>query len=183
MALVLSSSESSTMEPVRKNRWVMQFKSIPGNDSNSNAKDKLGFVAHTCSIPSVSFGQTEYHRINERFYNAGKPTFNELSMTFYDFIQGTNSASQILYNWLQKVYNPLTGQMGFKKQYSTSGTLAQLDPMGGVIRTWNLFYVWPASVDFGGSLSSEDDGFADISVTFRYDLAIKGVDIDTTPTA
>ena len=36
---------------------------------------------------------------------------------------------------------------------------------------------------FGGSLSSEDDGFADISVTFRYDIAIKGTDIDTTPTA
>lgn len=177
MALVLSSSQSSVLEPIRKNRWVVQFKSIPGGGD----RDSLAFVAHTTNAPTLTYGQTEYGRINEKFYNAGKPTWNELSIGFYDFIQGSNSAASIIDNWSRSIYNPITGQMFFKKQYSTSATLAQLDPAGGVIRTWNYFYIWPATINYGDGLSSEDDGLVDIAVTFRYDLAVKGVDVNTTP--
>jgi len=30
-------------------------------------------------------------------------------------------------------------------------------------------------------LSADDEGPAEVNVTFRYDYAIKGVDVDTTP--
>lgn len=181
MALVLSSSKSSILEPVKKNRWVMQFKSIPGA---SGQEEGLAFVAHTCTPPAITFNQSTHKRMNETFYGAGTPTWNEFPMSFYDFINNTGtslSAAQILYQWQSMIYDPLTGQMGFKKQYSTSGTLAQLDPKGAVIRAWNLFYVWPASITYGDGLSSDADEIADISVTFRYDLAIKNVDVNTVP--
>jgi hypothetical protein len=175
MALVLSSSQSSTFEPFRKNRWVMQFTEVPGTTGN---EEGLAFVAHTAARPSISFSQVEHQRLNERFYVAGKPTWNELPMTFFDFIKGTSgklSASEILWSWSQEVYSPVTGQMGFKNDYAVSGTLALLDPSGGVKQVWNLFYCWPASVDWG-DLSADDDGLCEVSVTFRYDYAVKGAE-------
>ena len=175
MALVLTSSDSSTLEPVRKNRWIMQFNTIPGG----GAAEKLAFAAHTSTTPGVSFNPTEHQRINERFYVAGKPTWDDISMTFYDFIRGSDSAGDIMYNWMQRIYNPITGQMFFKKQYTTTGTLAQLDPAGGVVRLWNIFYMWPTSVKFGEGISADDDGLCEINVTFKYDFAIKGIDVDT----
>lgn len=155
----------------------MQFSSIPGG---GNA-EKLAFVAHTSTIPGITYNVTEKQRLNEKTFIAGKPTWNDISMAFYDDISGTDSAGEILYNWSQRIYNPITGQMGFKKQYSTTATLAQLDPAGGVVRLWNLFYVWPSAVNFGEAISYDDDGIIECSITFKYDFAVKGIDIDTTP--
>jgi hypothetical protein len=177
MALVLSSAQSSVLEPHRKNRWIIQFSSIPGG---GNAEE-LAFVAHTSTIPGISFTETEYPRLNEKFYVAGKPTWDSLSMTFYDFINGDKSSGDILYNWSQRIYNPITGQMGFKKQYTTTATLAQLDPAGGVARLWNIFYIWPSSVKFGEGVDYGADDINECNVTFRYDFSIKGIDNNTTP--
>lgn len=177
MAIFLSSSQSSTLEPLRKNRWVMQFTTVPGS---ANGPERLAFCAHTATQPQQTYNTTEHHRLNERFYTAGKVTWNQISATFYDFIEGPDSAGEILWNWSNSIYNPITGQMFFKKQYMTSATLALLDPAGGVIRAWNLFYIWPSDVNWG-DLSSEDDGPAEVAVTFHYDYAVKSTDVDTTP--
>jgi len=179
MPLTLSSSQSSILEPLRKNRWVMQFTNIPGV-SSTDAATSLAFCAHTAQRPSQTYNVTELQRLNERFYIAGKVSWSELPMTFFDYINGPSSASEILWNWSKIVYNPVTGQMGFKKQYTTSGTLAMLDPAGGIVQVWNLFYVWPFTLNWG-DLSADDDGLAEVSVTFRYDYAVKGTDSNTTP--
>ena len=155
----------------------MQFTAIPGDGST----ESLAFAAHTAARPTITYTAIEHQRLNERFYVAGKPTWNELPMTFFDFIQGAGSVSQILWDWNNVVYNPITGAMGFKKEYTTSGTLAMLDPAGGIVQVWNLFYVWPFTVGWG-ELSADDDTIAEVAVTFRYDYAVKGTDIDTTPT-
>jgi len=179
MPLTLSSSQSSILEPLRKHRWVFQFTSIPGA-ATADAAVQLAFAAHTSQRPTQTYNVTELQRLNERFYLAGKITWSELPASFYDYINGPSSASQILWNWSNMVYNPVTGQMGFKKQYATSGTLAMLDPQGGIAQVWNLFYIWPFTVNWG-ELSSEDDGLAEVQVTFRYDYAVKGSDVNTTP--
>lgn len=173
MALVLSSARSSTMEPLRKNRWVIQFGTIPGG----GAPAELAFVAKTTTVPGLSFQATQTDRLNEKFFIAGKPTWDDLSMTFYDFIQGNNSAGEMVYNWAQNIYNPVTGQMFPKSVYATTATLAQLDPAGGVVRLWNIFYIWPQSVKFGEGLDAASDDVCEVSVTFKYDYAIKGVDV------
>lgn len=178
MAITLSASKSSTVEPIKKNRWIFQFTTVPGQSDVASA---LAFAAHTATIPEVSYNATENQRLNERFWTAGKPTWNDLAATFYDYIDGANSAGQILYTWSQNIYNPITGQMFFKKQYSTSATLAQLDPAGGIVRLWNVFYIWPQSVGFGDAVSYDDDGIAECNVTFKYDYALKATDVDTNP--
>ena len=173
----LTTSKSSTLEPLKKNRFVMQFTTVPGGGDSA----ELAFAMHTATIPNVTFNPTESQRLNERFWSAGKPTYNDLSCTFYDYIAGAASAGQILYDWSQSIYNPITGQMYFKTQYSTSSTMAQLDPAGGIVRVWNVYYIWPQMVSWGDALSYDDDTIAECSVTFKYDYSLKGADEDTTP--
>jgi hypothetical protein len=180
MALFLTSSQSSTLEPLRSNRWIMQFTTVPGAVQEAN--ERLAFMAHSASRPNLSFESSEHHRLNERFYTAGKPEWSEISVEFYDFIQGEKSVSHILWQWANQIYNPVSGQMGFKNQYQTSSTLAMLDPQGGIVQVWNLFYIWPMEVNWN-ELSADSSDILNVSVTFRYDYAVKGTDVDTTPTA
>jgi len=179
MALTLTANKSSSLESFRKNRWIMQFTTIPGG--LSSPEETLAFAAHTAQRPTVTFNTTEYQRLNERFWVAGKPTWSDLAMSFFDYINMAStgvSASQILYNWANSIYSPITGGMGFKKDYSTTGTLALLDPAGGIAQVWNLFYVWPSSVNYG-DLSADDDGLCEVSVTFKYDYAVKATETQT----
>ena len=53
MAITLSSSLSSKVEPYKQNRWVIQFVDPPGDIGN--ASDKLAFCAHTCQRPTIAF--------------------------------------------------------------------------------------------------------------------------------
>ena len=183
MAIKLSDSKSFKLEPIRKNRWVFQFSAIPGNDNNQS--EALAFVCKTCNAPEISFNATTANRMNEKFKYAGLPEWNQISCTFYDYIRnstggaGELSAGDILYNWSCMIYNPLTGQMGYKTQYATSATLAQLDPAGNVVRAWNLFGIFPTKVNFGNGLSATDGEICEIEATFDYDLAIKITDAKT----
>ncbi len=174
----LTTSKSSSLEPLKKNRFVMQFTTVPGGGSAS----ELAFAMHSATIPQVSYNPIENQRLNERFFTAGKPTWTDLTATFYDYINGAGSAGEILYNWSQSIYNPITGQMYFKSQYSTSSTMAQLDPAGGIVRLWNIYYIWPQAVGWGDALTYDDDTISECNVTFKYDYAIKGADENTTPT-
>jgi hypothetical protein len=164
------------MEPVKKNRWIMKFDAIPGS-KKEDAVNALALVAHTCNAPTLTFAQTEYQRMNETFYTAGKPKWNEINMTFFDFIREEGDAGQpstaaeLIYEWSRSIYNPVNGAMGYKSKYTTNARLVHLDPLGEIIRGWNLFYIWPATFNFGDGLSSDEEGLLDISVTFRYDTA------------
>lgn len=175
MSIKISDSKSFKLEPVKKNRFVFQFSSIPGNTSQDEA---LAFVVKSASVPNISFEKQSTKRIHETFNTAGTPTWNDLTVTFNDFIRNSSngselSAGDIMYNWASMIYNPLTGQMGYKTQYATSATEAQLDPAGNIFRAWNIFGIFPTSVNFGDTLSYEDPGAAEINCTFAYDLAIK----------
>jgi hypothetical protein len=173
MSVRISDSRSFKLEYQRKNRFLLAFTDIPGGGS----EDALAFVCHTCGTPQITFNDVSTKRIHEKFNIAGTPTFNDLSCTFYDTInQSGMSAADILYNWSAIIYNPLTGQMGYKTQYATSATLVNLDPAGNVIRAWNIFSIFPQMVQFGDTLSYDDDGICDITVNFKYDLAIKAID-------
>lgn len=181
MGLKISDSRSFKMQPMKKNNWVFQFSAIPGNIKDQN--EALAFVAKSCTTPKLTFeGDVNINRMNETYKFAGTPSWNDIDCKFYDFIRNDSdsknesSAGDILYNWACMIYNPLTGQMGYKTQYATSATLAQLDPAGNIIRAWNLFGIWPSSVSWGDDLDYTNGSACEISATFKYDLAIKAPD-------
>lgn len=181
MALKISDSRSFKMQPLKKNNWVFQFSAIPGN--NTDQAEALAFVAKTCNAPHITFQDTTVNRMNETYKFSGNPTWSDISCTFYDFIRKEDgkelSAGDILYNWSCMIYNPLTGQMGYKTQYATSATLAQLDPAGNIIRAWNLFGIFPSDIAWGEGLDYSSSEINEITATFKYDLAIKVTDSKT----
>lgn len=181
MGLKISDSKSFKMQPMKKNNWVFQFSAIPGSNGTAEA---LAFVAHTCNAPTLTFdGGPEIKRMNETYKFAGNPTWNDITCNFYDFIRNSSSgeegAGDILYKWASMIYNPLTGQEGYKTQYGTSATLAQIDPAGNIIRAWNMFGIWPSSINFGDGLDYGSGEGCEISAVFKYDLAIKVTDSKT----
>jgi hypothetical protein len=180
MALKISDPRSFKLEPLKKNRWVFEFAAIPGNDSYQ--ADALAFVAHTCNAPTLTFADVTTGRLNEQFKYAGNPTWNNITCSFYDFIRNSNdtselSAGDILYNWSTMIYNPFTGQMGYKTQYATSATLSQLDPAGNVIRAWNIFGIFPTNINFGDGFDYNSSDISEVTAEFKYDLAIKITDL------
>jgi len=181
MALKISDSRSFKLQPLKRNNWVFQFSAIPGNTSEQ--PEALAFVAKSCNAPEFSTeSPIEIKRMNETYKFAGSPTWADINCSFYDFIRNTDgnelSAGDILYNWSCMVYNPLTGQMGYKTQYATSATLAQLDPAGNIVRAWNIFGIWPQNVKYG-ELDYTSNDACEITATFKYDLAIKISDSKT----
>ena len=183
MGLKISDARSFKLEPVRKNRFLFQFSSVPGNAEA--LEEGLAFVAKSASVPVISFEKSQTKRIHESFNTAGMVSWNDLNVVFNDFIRNSStsvgevSAGDAMYNWCSMIYNPLTGQMGYKTQYATSATEAQFDPAGNIIRAWNIFGIFPTTVDFGGTLSYEDAGATEINCTYAYDLAIKAQDSKT----
>ena len=170
MSLMISNVKSSTQEMLRKNMYFLQFTSVPGNTAGS---EDLAFACIAANRPEWSVGEKESKRFHENFYQSGGfVTWNSLETKFYDFIQGNSSASQIMWNWATAIYNPVTGQMFYKTQYTTTATLALLSPDGAIIEAWNLYYVFPTKINWG-EVGNDDDGFMTVSASFRYDFAIK----------
>ena len=182
MAIRISDSRSFKMQPLKQNNWVFQFSAIPGNN---NQQEALAFVAKTCNAPQITYGDLAVKRMNETYNFAGNVQWNTINCQFYDFIrngaegQQELSAGDILYNWSCMIYNPLTGQMGYKTQYATSATLAQLDPAGNIIRAWNMFGIFPKNINFGSGLDYESGAQCMIECEFCYDLSIKVQDSRT----
>lgn len=175
MGIKISDSRSFKLEPVTKNRFLFQFSAVPGSNGQEEA---LAFVAKSAGIPEMSFEPVKIKRMNETYNTAGNMSWNPISLTFNDYIRnsnnnGENSAGDIMYDWACMIYNPLTGQQGYKTQYATSATEAQLDPAGNIFRAWNLFGCWPNKVSFGGELSYDSAEVNTINVDLIYDLAIK----------
>ncbi len=94
MPIVISTSDSAKLEPKRKNRFIVSFDAVPGG-GNANA---LAFACFKGAKPQVTFGDTELSRVNEKWKFAGKPTWNDISFSFYDYItsNGRDSAFSIL---------------------------------------------------------------------------------------
>jgi hypothetical protein len=185
MAIVITSINSSILEPLRKNRFVFQVTpptTLSTKLSTTVNADAFAFAAKSCSIPQISFNALEQQRMNERFFFAGKPTWNDLSTSFYDYIVSATSQScspgDFLWAWCRTIYDPQTGVMGYKSEYHGHATIAMLDPGGVVIRAWNIYYMFPTSISWGDTVGSEDEGVVECTATFKYDYAIK-----TTPDA
>jgi len=166
MAISLSMAESSIREPKRANRFILKFDSIPGG-----GEEELAISILSASRPTLGLGNTAVNRMNEQFKFATNPTWEDISLTFYDFDKGKDSAAQILWKWARSVYDPVTGAMGFAGQYKTNATLVVLSPDGTITETWDLFGCYPSNVNFNEVNYSNYDALQ-VTVTLVYDYAI-----------
>ena len=186
MASILSITQVFDKEQKRKNRWTLKLLGLPtfddtdpfGFDPNTNnpsiaspdiTKD-LMLTLHTAARPQWTIGETEFHRLNEKyFYPEGKAVYEPMEVAFYDTI-GIN-VGKYLDGWKRAVFDVKTGAVGYKSRFVAQGELYMLDPKGTIVEEWHLVNCWPTTVNFN-DLSYEDMAPAEVNVTIRYDRAV-----------
>lgn len=191
MAISLSNAISKKREPKRGNRWILKFEKVPyhtlssqaSSFSNgaSDAAESLAIDLVSASRPSLSVGTSEVSRLNEKWKFATAPTWEPIQMSYYDFDSGKSSATQILWRWMQTIYDVLNGTMGYAATYKVDASLVLLGPgqtsSGGaattsieIIEAWDLFGCWPTRMTTG-SLSYESSEILKVDIELAFDYA------------
>jgi hypothetical protein len=192
MPISISSAISGRREPKRANRWVLKFETVPypaglfiGNQNFSNGasdmSESLAIDLLSASRPNVSHNMAEIARLNEKWKFAVNPTWDPISVVFYDFDSGLGSTAQIMWRWAQTVYDVLNGTMGYAATYKVDASLILLGPGQTstnraattdieIIEAWDIFGMWPNTVN-GGELTYEGTDALRITAEFQYDYA------------
>ncbi len=149
------------------------------------------WYAKKADKPTLSFGETEHHYLNHKYYWPGKAEWNEVTITLVDPVQpdlagdlvhalegmgyvipaGTddNQFSTISKASAVKSRGGLTSGPGTDDP-TDDVRIIQIDAEGAPLETWTLKHAWIKEVTFGDlDYSSED--LTEVTIKFRYDWA------------
>lgn len=122
----------------------------------------------SASRPSQTIEATEINFLNAKTWIPGKPTWEEITVTYYDFATLDNMG---LWNWIASINDitdPVNYQMASKRSdYAGSATLKMFDGCGTILEQWILNDVWPTAIKFG-DLAMDSSDVAEIELTLRY---------------
>ena len=157
-------------EPQRSNNGLIYI-TLPFqlNGVANNLTNVLQFAVSNIKLPQVSNQQIMVPYLNESRKYAGKPQFDDVQITLTDYIDLNTAA--VVSAWRAKVYNPSTGQIGWKRSYAASGNIDMFGPNGQYVRTWNLIGVWPQMFD-PGDIDQANDDMVRCTLNLSIDKAI-----------
>jgi len=178
----------------RKNNWVLHF----SNFGSDVLKNSLTIQLSKAVRPNFQTTAQELFWCNESWFVASKPTYNELSISFYDALptqqnyayqnpQGPQSphpdgnasmvsSGQIMYDWWLAIYDPSSGRIGLASDYKADGFITMYSSVDVPIERWMYIGAFPTAIDYG-SLDYADAGAAmTIEVTMKYDKAMRLAD-------
>lgn len=163
-------------EPQRTNNFEIRFPNLPqlysidqGIPMPSNSADFLTLSTKSVGGINVNVSPITISYGNNSIKVAGKPEYNDISVTFRDFI-GIQT-ERIISAWHKDVYNPANETVGRASVYKQQAYLLEFAPDGTNVRTWKLEGVWPGNVSYG-DYSNDGNDIREISVTFNIDVAI-----------
>ena len=122
--------------------------------------------------PSVDAVGQKYKFADRSF--AGMPTQTFVDLTL-NFTLNLNDANEnFIYNSMRNcyklTYDPLTGEMGLKRDYTGSMIIVQYNRAGDIFRKITLKDVFPTGQpDFLDELSYETNDPAELTMTYRCD--------------
>jgi hypothetical protein len=198
MAISLSNAISGKREPKRGNRWILKFETVPMLSESSDiekfsngaagAAESLAIDLHSASRPNLSVNASEdVSRLNEKWKFAHNPTWENITVEWYDFDSGKSSATQIMWRWMQTIYDVLNGTMGYAASYKTDASLILLGPGQSagsnlttdiqIIEAWDLFGCFPNNISTN-ELSYESVDPLMVSAEFYFDYANLHTDDD-----
>ena len=185
---------SHSLESYRAYGWEIQIPKMAGSLGNVPGlanNDRLTLAAKQITQPGFTVEDIEVHRVNEKFFYPGKPSPDEITVTFDNFIKG--DIADALYAWMRTVYDPvygvhygglgngtsevaqspeqLTGLVEapiFKKTV----TIWQLDAKRNPTSHVNLYGCYPKGWKLG-EFNYATNEFHTIEMTLRYDFAVQ----------
>ena len=132
-------------------------------------EEDVSLHVDTSALPTYTFEEVEAMTINGRSYFAGAATFEAMSITTKDLINGKTAAAWL--EWSKRVYNVKTGRLGLASDYKRMGNVFQYAPNGWNERKWTFEGLWPQTINFGTLDLSASTTINMIEVTLRYDKA------------
>lgn len=147
-------------EPLRKNRFMFTFPSDTGIQN---------WWVSASALPSINQATTELQFLNTSTWVLGRYTWDELTITFRQFIGP--STSQALMEWVRLESESVTGRQGYAAGYKRNIVISMLDPTMVAVQKWVLINAFPTTVSFG-DLGYDGDDVSTVECTIKYDYAI-----------
>lgn len=161
-------------EPQRSNNGLLYIvglnTAVQGSGQGTGAKDDvLTLALASFALPKVTMSPLELGYLNEKRKVAGRPTFDDLSVVFNDFVDV--GIASILQKWWYLIYSPETGLMGLAAQYKKQALVKLYGPNGAFDREYELIGCWPSAFDMGEIDQLGEDNVK-ITMTLTYDKYI-----------
>lgn len=165
---------SQDLDSLRSYTWEITF--TPPVDAPAGTFDKpLTLAAHQVSPIGFTSEDIEVNRVNDKVWYPGKVTPEELVVNFHNLFK--SKAGVHLYQWMQQIYDPVTGQFtpGFLEaqgNFKTQVEILQLNHAMQPFTHQKLYGVYPKKW-LSAELNYGNNDFHNIEVTFRYDWVVQ----------
>jgi hypothetical protein len=166
---------STELDSVRVYQFEVQFW-LP--DSAGQSAKSLSVAAKKVSATGPKVEPIEVHRLNDKYYYPGKPSMEEVTITFDNLLQTQAGAN--LFAWFRTcTYDPLTGYQtpiasvnadGSRRSFKMEKVrVIQYDGTMTPTSYVDFIGVWPMAIKMAEFNYSQND-FHTIDVTLKYDF-------------
>lgn len=151
-------------------QWELHFYDVPGLGDTQN----LTLAAKQVNTLGFSVEDIEVNRVNDKVFYPGKPSPEELTVTFDNLLNDKTSVR--LWEWFRNIYDPISGEITRLKD-DREGSFKvpkvevyllnnKLKPISSI----ELYGVYPKAWKSSELNYSTGTDFQTIEVTFRYDF-------------
>ena len=165
-------ASSQRYEPVQPNLFEVTVFSPLGDDTGLILEQVKTIGGLNNLNPAVDAIGQKYKFADRSFASMPGQTFMDLTVNFSLNLNEANEnyIYNTFRNWYKLIYDPLTGEMGLKKDYVGSMIIVQYNRAGDIFRKITCKDVFPTGQpDFVDELSYETPDAVDLTMTYRCD--------------
>jgi len=167
-----SRASSQRYEPIQPNLFEVTVFSPLGDDTGLVLEQVKTIGGLNNLNPAVDAVGQKYKFADRSFASMPGQTFMDLTINFSLNLNEANEnyIYNTFRNWYKLIYDPLTGEMGLKKDYVGSMIIVQYNRAGDIFRKITCKDVFPTGQpDFVDELSYETPDAVDLTMTYRCD--------------
>jgi hypothetical protein len=170
-----SKASTAKYEPVFLNQFELILTPPAGIDPGVGNNGQNLMMEHVKKVSGLELDKNpgvidQHYKFAKRRYAGSKPETTTFDMVV-DFEVNLNDANSMyifktLRQWNDIIYNPMTGAMGLKKDYSGSGTLTIFNKAGDIFRKIRIPVLFPMTAINAMELDYQSTEIYTISMTF-----------------
>ena len=167
-----SRASSQRYEPIQPNLFEVTVFSPLGDDTGLILEQVKTIGGLNALNPAVDAVGQKYKFADRSFASMPGTTVLDLTLNFSLNLNEANEnyIYNTFRNWYKLIYDPLTGEMGLKKDYVGSMIIVQYNRAGDIFRKITCKDVFPTGQpDFVDELSYETPDAVDLTMTYRCD--------------
>ena len=167
-----SRASSQRYEPVQPNLFEVTVFSPLGDDTGLILEQVKTIGGLNNLNPAVDAIGQKYKFADRSFASMPGQTFMDLTVNFSLNLNEANEnyIYNTFRNWYKLIYDPLTGEMGLKKDYVGSMIIVQYNRAGDIFRKITCKDVFPTGrPEFVDELNYETPDPAELTMTYRCD--------------